>query len=70
MVAFGAALILVSSPADADAQIRAGSIIEIHGNANVERNGLTTPAALATPIMEGDRIATAEEASVTVELIP
>src|ERR1700692_1074313 len=65
----GAALILVSRAADAAAQIRAGSIIEIHGNASVERNGQTTPAALATPIMEGDRIATADEAGVTVELI-
>jgi hypothetical protein len=46
-----------------------GRIIEMRGNASVERNGQTLPAALATPIMEGDRIATAEEASVTVELI-
>ena len=65
----GAALIFVSRAADAAAQIRAGSIIEIHGNASVERNGRTTPAALATSILEGDRIATTDEAGVTVGLI-
>jgi ferric-dicitrate binding protein FerR (iron transport regulator) len=55
--------------AEAAAQIRAGTVIGIQGNAGVERNGQTTPAALTTPIMEGDTIATAERASMTVGLI-
>jgi hypothetical protein len=65
----GVALIFLSCAADAAAQIRAGSITEMHGSASVERNGQTTPAALATPIMEGDKIVTDEQAIVTVELI-
>jgi len=64
-----AVLISVSHAADASAQIRAGSITEIHGFASVERNGQTTPAALAMPIMEGDKIATADQASLTIRLI-
>ena len=62
-------LISVSHAATASAQIRAGSITEIHGLASVQRNGQTNPAALPTAIMEGDKIATAERASVTVALI-
>jgi len=62
-------LISVSHAAKASAQIRAGSITEIHGLASVQRNGQTNPAALATAIMEGDKIATADRASVTVALI-
>jgi hypothetical protein len=62
-------MIFVSQTPDACAQVRAGSIIEIEGIASVERNGQTTLAALATAIMEGDKIATAERATVTVGLI-
>jgi hypothetical protein len=62
-------MISVSQTPDACAQVRAGSIIEIEGVASVERNGKTTLAALATAIMEGDKIQTAERATVTLGLI-
>jgi len=62
-------MISVSQIPDACAQVRAGSITEIEGIASVERNGQTTLAALATAIMEGDKIQTAERATVTVSLI-
>jgi hypothetical protein len=68
-VLLGAVMMLASSAADATAQTRAGSVVEIQGVASIERNGRTTPIALATPVMEGDRIATADRGSVTVGLI-
>jgi hypothetical protein len=47
----------------------AGTIKELRGTADVQRNGHSIAAAPAMPILVGDKLETSRQSSVTVELI-
>jgi hypothetical protein len=53
----------------ATAQIRVGSIAQVHGNANVERNGRTVPATPTLSIIVGDELKTSRQSELTVQLV-
>ena len=53
----------------AAAQTRAGSITEISGTGRIQRNGGSIVAVLAVPIMERDKIETADRSSLTILLL-
>jgi hypothetical protein len=62
-------LIFAGPGAVSAGQAPAGWITEIHGSASIERNSRSSAAALAIPIMTGDKIETAVESSLTVGLV-
>jgi hypothetical protein len=61
-------LILALAPRLAIAQVRAGSITKIDGNANIERNGSTTTAVLSQSVLMGDKLETSTKSSLTIVL--
>jgi hypothetical protein len=61
-------LISVCLAGSAGAQLSAGTIKELRGTVEVQRNGRSIAAAPGTPILVGDRIETSRRSSVTVEL--
>jgi hypothetical protein len=65
----GLALIFAGPVTEAAAQIRAGSITEIHGNASVERAGRSSAATLQLPVLTGDKVETADQGTLTVVLV-
>jgi ferric-dicitrate binding protein FerR (iron transport regulator) len=54
---------------NAGAQARAGTIKEMRGSANVQRNSRSIAAVAAMPILVGDKLETSRQSSVTVELV-
>ena len=53
---------------NAVAQVNAGAIKELHGTADVQRNGRLIAATPAMPILVGDKLETSRQSSVTIEL--
>ena len=62
-------LIFACMAGNAAAQVNAGTIKELHGTADVQRNGRSIAAAPAMPILAGDKLETSRQSSVTIELI-
>ncbi|MBV8362481.1 MAG: FecR domain-containing protein [Deltaproteobacteria bacterium] len=54
---------------NAVAQVNAGKITELHGTADVQRNGRLIAATPAMPILVGDKLETSRQSSVTIELV-
>jgi ferric-dicitrate binding protein FerR (iron transport regulator) len=54
---------------NAAAQSAAGTIKELSGTVDVQRNGRSIAATLGMPILAGDKLETSRQSSVTVELI-
>jgi hypothetical protein len=61
-------LILACLVTNAEAQVGAGIIKELHGTANVQRNGHEIAAMPAMPILVGDKLTTSGQSKVTIEL--
>jgi ferric-dicitrate binding protein FerR (iron transport regulator) len=61
-------LICLCPVGDARAQIRAGSVAELHHTAQVERSGRLIAATLGMSIMVGDKLQTSNDSSMTVAL--
>jgi hypothetical protein len=62
-------LISVCLAGNAAGQISAGTIKEVSGTAEVQRNGRAIAAAPGMPILVADKLETSRRSSVTVELI-
>src|SRR5258708_19628596 len=62
-------LTLVAAVSAAHAQNTVGTIRQLQGVANIQRNGATTPAMVNEPIMLHDKIVTAPNASLTIGLV-
>jgi hypothetical protein len=54
---------------NASAQVIAGTIKELHGTADVQRNGRSISATPAMSILVGDKLDTSHQSSATIELI-
>jgi hypothetical protein len=54
---------------NAAAQVSAGTIKELRGSADVQRNGRSIAAVPAMPILVGDKLETSRQSSVVVELV-
>ncbi len=63
------ALICLCRAGDARAQIRAGSVAELHHTAQVERSGRLIAATLGMLIMIGDKLETSNDSSMTVVMV-
>ncbi len=67
---FGLAMLtFVSAVPAAHAQNTVGTITQLQGVANIERNGATTPARMNEPVMLHDKIMTGPNASLTIGLV-
>lgn len=62
-------LISLCLAGNAAAQARVGTIKELRGSAEVQRNGRSIAAMAAMPVLVGDKLETSRQSSVTVELI-
>ncbi len=62
-------LTLVAAVPAAHAQNTVGTITQLQGVANVQRNGTTTPATVNEPVMLHDKIVTDPNASLTIGLV-
>ncbi len=62
-------LTLVAAVSAAHAQNTVGTIRQLQGVANIQRNGATTPAMVNEPIMLHDKIVTDPNASLTIGLV-
>jgi hypothetical protein len=63
-----AAMLLAFLPQEVFAQIGAGTVSKLGGSVSIERAGRSMPAALAMPILIGDRIETFAQSSLTIIL--
>ncbi len=61
-------LILACLAGNAAAQVRAGTIRELHGAGQIRRNGRVVALATGMPVFAGDRLETPRQSSVTVDL--
>lgn len=64
-----AVLTIVSAAGAARAQNTVGTITQLQGTANIQRNGATVAAAANMPIMLHDRIVTDANSSLTIGLV-
>src|SRR5260370_18084816 len=62
-------LTLVAAVPAAHAQNTVGTITQLQGVANIQRNGATTPAMVNEPVMLHDKIMTEPNASLTIGLV-
>jgi ferric-dicitrate binding protein FerR (iron transport regulator) len=60
--------ILICLAGRAAAQVSAGTIKEVHGAADVQRNGRSIAAVIRMSILVGDKLETSRHSNVTVEL--
>jgi hypothetical protein len=61
-------LILACLVTNAEAQVGVGMIKELHGTANIQRNGHSIVAMPAMPILVGDKLTTSGQSNLTIEL--
>lgn len=62
-------LTFVASIPSAHAQSTVGTITQVQGVANIERNGATTPATMNEPVMVHDKISTGPDSSLTIGMV-
>ncbi len=62
-------LTVVAAGSAAHAQNTVGTITQLQGVANIQRNGATMPATLNEPVMLHDKIVTNPDASLTIGLV-
>jgi hypothetical protein len=62
-------LISAGVAGNAAAQVSAGTIKELHGTADIQRNGRSIAATPAMAVMPGDKLETLGRANVTIELL-
>src|SRR5208282_2909781 len=66
----GLAMLLLSAAVPAAyAQNTVGTITQLQGVADIQRNGATTPAAVNEPVMLHDKIVTEANASLTISMV-
>src|SRR5271170_2446470 len=66
---FLAMLMIVTTTSAARAQSTVGTITQIQGTANIQRNGATIAAATNMPILLHDKISTEANSSLTIGLV-